>query len=178
MRHEIKVMGMIEGIRSYKDAFIASKHIDSNTPFTSLHVVRKFDELYPEAAGYYFDFRKMHKVLPLIPPSIVVITDPSVASDLMVQSEFSDLSADTVTHRAFRPSRGEFILSRNDEKKWREEKVAANRVYSPREVEYERIKTVAESSVDSLLLLVQNERLPEDWSKFLVCEQVTHHLTG
>lgn len=179
MSTEIRQMSIREALISYRRAFTQTSDSDfRRASLVGLDVAKRFDELFPNASGYIFDLSKFKNVLPFLPPTVFVITNPQIASEVMVQGEFKFLTSDTPTHRAFKPSRGEFILSRGNEEQWKKEKVAANHVYGYSEIDIDKVKNIAKDAVDSSLATSTNRFLPKDWTKYLVFYQIVKHLTS
>lgn len=179
MSKELVKIGISEGISSYRRAkSLVDQERRRISPLRSLDIARRFDELFPEASGFIFDLNRYHKLLPIIPPAVVLITDPHVAAELLQQRDFRELSTDTPTHGALTPIHGSFIFYRSTEWEWRKDKAAAGKEYAPHSINNQTIESVAIASVDSLIANTPSQTFPGYWTKYLIAYQVTRHLVG
>ena len=180
MPTKLENFGLIKGAAEYAKAVVATRRREGRkTPVLGLPVAREFDSAHPDAAGYVVPLPRLGRI-PGVPPSVVVITDPSVSSEVLHENEFSGLTVDTMTHKAFRPTRGAFLLNRTERPVWKGERAVAIREFAPRALDSNGIDEVAASALDTLFPPAEQPptELSPDWTKYLVAEQILTHIAG
>lgn len=170
MSAELKHLGIKDGLT------IKTLAKQKQLPPSGLEVFRRFDALHPEVQGYLTALPfGGHKV-----PSVAIITDPTLAADLLRSHEFSKFDNHTPIHNANGPLRGTFILGQYEKDLWRKDRIAANPAYSPAAVERmnEQIVTSAQDALTTALQLQKDNTLPPSWTKYVITDQLTHLLVG